>query len=110
MAMVSEILGSLIGVLLIAAALTYVFSPHKAFGLLKKAGIVLLVLMLGPSLLSESLRMPDSPGVLPALALVSLSAYVILQFRLRHSRRRRERQRMRGAERKPLLPHSRDEL
>ena len=102
--------GAVIALLLLLGSFAALFNPGYGLKLFKALGLALVVLLVLPSVLLELLGNGDALRVLPALLLLSVGAYFVREHRLRRSRRRRERVRIRGAERKPILPWERNGL
>jgi len=102
-----NLIGLASALLLIATAFMYLFNPRMGLEWLKKGGIALLLLLLVPALAVELVHASDPIALFVSLALVSITSYVVREWRL--ARRRRPAPRPRGAERKPVRPREEEE-
>jgi hypothetical protein len=75
--------------------------------LFKKIGIALIVLLIAPTAVSRLMGNADPIASLIALIVLSITAYLIRERRLRRSERPRRSGR---AERTPVLPRGEDEV
>ena len=103
-----NLIGLASALLLIATAFIYLFNPRMGLEWLKKGGSALLLLLLVPALDVELVHASDPIALCVSLALVSVTAYLIREHRLR-LRRKRQPPKVRGAERKPVLPREEEE-
>ena len=102
-----NLIGLASALLLIATAFMYLFNPRMGLEWLKKGGIALLLLLLVPALAVELVHASDPIALFVSLALVSVTAYLIRERYLRG--RKRQPPKVRGAERKPVLPREEEE-
>ncbi len=96
----------LLFLLLLLGAFAYFVDASWAARLFKKLGLVLLLVLLLPSLVQRLVGSVDLFRLILMLSLFSVGAYFFREHRLRRSRLRRDRQRIRGVERQPILPYS----
>jgi hypothetical protein len=91
---------------LVVAALIYLFDSKRALTLLRNAGIAAAALFFGPPVLWELLRAGDPRTSALVFLLVMFAAYVVREHRRAHPF---APQRRAAVERKPVLPRSGDD-
>lgn len=104
--LLSNMIGAVAALGLIAAALVYMVSPRKGGEMLERLAIFLVGALIGLCLLRQ---FAASIGTLSFLFLgagMSIAAYFIREARRGHPERRANH---RGAERTPILPHHDEE-
>ena len=94
----------------LAGGVMYAFRPQVGIALLKKALVLLLMLLIGPSLVSSAMAQVPLSTVVLLLAGGSVAAYVYLS---RHHQAKGQGHRhasgVSNAERQPQLPHEGDQ-
>ena len=91
--------------LFIAGAISYAVQPQLGRDLLKRAVVLMAVLIVGPSILSSAIEQVPAWAIVILVTAASLAAYYHLTNTSGHKPKHRVGASTRHAERQPRLPH-----
>lgn len=102
-----DLVASMLALLIAAAGFIFIFNAKRGSELLKKIGVVALILIFGLTIIQQLAPGLEEAGSLPMLLLfgvASMTAYFIRKARQRKTSNGSGKSR-RGEERTPLMPH-----